>query len=74
VPAYSNGVDAVNFRNVRESRSLNLDDQIANKAASKTVEIKAVAGNKNVGDEEGDAVVSNPFSGFSSVTLKHDDC
>ena len=72
VPAYSNGVDAVNFRNVRESRSLNLDDQ-GNDTKAKPAVIKAVAGQKNVGDEEGDAVVSNPFSGFSSVTLKHDD-
>ncbi|GAC94623.1 likely protein kinase [Pseudozyma hubeiensis SY62] len=72
VPAYSNGVDAVNFRNVRESRSLNLDDQ-GNETRAKPAVIKAVAGQKNVGDEEGDAVVSNPFSGFSSVTLKHDD-
>lgn len=72
VPAYSNGVDAVNFRNVRESRSLNLDDQ-GNDTRAKPAVIKAVAGQKNVGDEEGDAVVSNPFSGFSSVTLKHDD-
>ncbi|GAK66859.1 pkinase-domain-containing protein [Moesziomyces antarcticus] len=73
VPAYSNGVDAVNFRNVRESRSLNLDDQGNETKAAKPAVIKAVAGQKNVGDEEGDAVVSNPFSGFSSVTLKHDD-
>ena len=73
VPAYSNGVDAVNFRNVRESRSLNLDDQGNEVRVKQPAEIKAVAGQKNVGDEEGDAVVSNPFSGFSSVTLKHDD-
>ncbi|KAJ1018722.1 hypothetical protein NDA13_006409 [Ustilago tritici] len=73
VPAFSNGVDAVNFRNVRESRSLDLDHQGDNKKPAKTVEMKAVAGQKNVGDEEGDVVVSNPFSGFSSVTLKHDD-
>ncbi|EST08204.1 Protein kinase domain protein [Kalmanozyma brasiliensis GHG001] len=73
VPAYSNGVDAVNFRNVRESRSLDLDDQGKNGKAKPPAEIKAVAGQKNVNDEEGDAVVSNPFSGFSSVTLKHDD-
>ncbi|PWZ02024.1 putative ser/thr protein kinase [Testicularia cyperi] len=72
VPAYSNGVDAVNFRNVRESRSLDLDDQGAKKG-QKTVEIKATAGKKDVGDEEGDAVVSNPFSGFSSVTRKLDE-
>ena len=67
VPAFSNGLDAINFRNVRESRSLNLDSQ----TTTKTGDIKATAGKKNVGDEDGDAVVSNPFSGFSSVTLQH---
>lgn len=76
VPAYSNGLDAINFRTVRESKSLNLDDH--NVSSSKDqdgkatgVEMKAIAGKKGAHDEEGDAVVSNPFSGFSSVTLFH---
>lgn len=71
VPAFSNGLDAINFRTVRESRSLNLDGQ--GSGTPKTAEIRATAGKKGVGDEEGDAVVANPFSGFSSVTLHHDD-
>ncbi|SPO39227.1 probable ser/thr protein kinase [Pseudozyma flocculosa] len=75
VPAFSNGLDAINFRTVRESRSLNLDGQTTTKSGAGASggggEIRATAGKKNVGDEEGDAVVANPFSGFSSVTLMH---
>jgi protein-serine/threonine kinase len=81
VPAYSNGLDAINFRTVRESKSLNLDDQNLTKQVSKTFkssklangEIKAVAGKQNAQDEEGDPVIANPFSGFNSVTLFHAD-
>ena len=77
VPAYSNGLDAINFRNVRESRSLNLDNHVtASKVkvgAKGDVEIRAVAGKKGAHDEDGDAVVSNPFSGFNSVTLLHQE-
>ncbi|MCO5613552.1 hypothetical protein L7F22_067829 [Adiantum nelumboides] len=76
VPAYSNGLDAINFRNVRESRSLNLDNHVTAskvKGAKGDVEIRAVAGKKGAHDEDGDAVVSNPFSGFNSVTLLHQE-
>jgi protein-serine/threonine kinase len=83
VPADSNGSDAVNFRNVKESRSLNLDHQgdgnaavspSTNKASrNKPAEVRAVAGKKGITDEAGDAVEGNPFSGFSSITLQHDD-
>lgn len=88
VPANSNGIDAVNFRNVKESRSLNLDHQgdgrgdgngtnwakyKSSSKGSKPTEVRAVAGKSGVQDEDGDAVGSNPFSGFSSMTLKHDD-
>lgn len=81
VPAYSNGLDAINFRTVRESKSLNLDDQNLTKQASKfnksTIlpngDIKAVAGKKGAHDEDGDAVVANPFSGFNSVTRFHQE-
>ncbi|CAO1613611.1 unnamed protein product [Parajaminaea phylloscopi] len=82
VPAYSNGLDAINFRNVRESKSLQLDRQVASppvKGASdpptsshKTV-MTAVAGKKGQVEEAGDAVESNPFSGFNSVTLHHSE-
>ncbi|PWN21520.1 Pkinase-domain-containing protein, partial [Microstroma glucosiphilum] len=84
VPAYSNGLDAINFRNVRESRSLNLDRQqgstvkapaVAATAgalptSAKTV-MTAVAGKKGQVEEAGDAVEANPFSGFNSITLQH---
>lgn len=82
VPAYSNGLDAINFRTVRESKSLNLDDQnLTRQVNSKTNkgsnlakgDIKAVAGKSGAQDEEGDAVVANPFSGFNSVTLFHQE-
>lgn len=75
VPAFSNGLDAINFRNVRESRSLNLDGQGTEPKPAKVpkaTEIKATAG-KKVQDEDGDAVVANPFSGFNSVTLFHQE-
>ncbi|PWN49425.1 Pkinase-domain-containing protein [Violaceomyces palustris] len=75
VPAFSNGLDAINFRTVRESKSLNLDSQQASDVAKKVGaagDIKATVGKKHVGDEEGDAVGANPFSGFSSVTLHHE--
>lgn len=74
VPAYSNGLDAINFRNVRESRSLNLDRQTPSQSGSgsggKTV-MTAVAGKKGQVEEAGDAVEANPFSGFNSITLEH---
>lgn len=81
VPAYSNGLDAINFRNVRESKSLQLDRQVASHAngsadqtasKNKTV-MTAVAGKKGQVEEAGDAVESNPFSGFNSVTLHHSE-
>ncbi|UZJ54980.1 hypothetical protein CBS101457_004300 [Exobasidium rhododendri] len=81
VPAYSNGLDAINFRAVRESKSLNLDTHnvTTTNGATKSVKsttttnggMKAVAGKKGAHDEDGDAVVANPFSGFNSVTLFH---
>ena len=127
IPADSNGADAINFRNVKESRSLNLDHQGDGKSIerngtgngtggsssgnksksgaqsqsngggqqahhsqhaasssgggvpgsgpgrSKPAEVKAAAGKHGIRDEDGDAVESNPFSGFSSMTLQHDD-
>lgn len=80
VPAFSNGLDAINFRTVRESRSLNLDGQggsgfgsPSSKKDPKSDVIRAKAGKNNVGDEEGDAVVANPFSEFNSVTLHHSE-
>jgi len=97
VPAYSNGQDAINFRSVRESKSLNLDRQGGPGANGKSGgggqhktgghkdangnaagagsggEFKAVAGKPGLTEEDGDAVSSNPFSGFSSITRLHAD-
>jgi protein-serine/threonine kinase len=58
-----NGIDTINFRTLRESRSLDLDNQIV-----------AVAGSKSAaeGHDESDVVVADPFDGFTSVTLHHD--
>ncbi len=88
IPANSAAADAINFRNVKESRSLNLDHQgdgrsngekqggssSKSKGSRKNPqEVRTAAGKKGVHDEDGDAVESNPFSGFSSITLKHGD-
>ncbi|KAK0552458.1 serine/threonine protein kinase, AGC [Tilletia horrida] len=102
VPAYSNGLDAINFRSVRESKSLNLDRQggvpsdaqqqanggggtkkhhhhqshqkgVGSTASGKSGDIKAGAGKPGLTDEDDDAVSSNPFSGFSSITRLHAD-
>lgn len=43
VPAYSNGLDAINFRNVRESKSLNLDRQDPAQQAAAVAQSQAVA-------------------------------
>jgi hypothetical protein len=58
-----NGIDTINFRTLRESRSLDLDNQIV-----------AVAGSKLAveGQDESDVVIADPFDGFTSVTLHHD--
>lgn len=63
VPATSNGVDTINFRPLRESKSLDLDGQI-----------KAVAGSRTAhhGESADDSVVPDPFSDFTSITRSHD--
>lgn len=44
VPAYSNGLDAINFRNVRESKSLQLDRQLPSTSAPPSKDRSASAG------------------------------
>lgn len=76
IPNASNGLDAINFRNVRESRSLDLSNQhVINKPKIKPQgETKGAAVNKkDTHHEDGEAAESNPFSGFSSVTLLHEE-
>ena len=65
VPATSNGVDAVNFRSIRESQSLQLEG-----VAGQFVAAGAKSTSDGLGavpDGEQDA-----FEGFSSMTLKYD--
>jgi len=61
-----NGIDTINFRAIRDSKSIDWDDQI-----------RAVAGSPNAhtpGGHEADGN-ENPFSEFSSVTRHHvEDC
>lgn len=71
VPATSNGVDAVNFRSIRESQSLQLELQGV--AGAGVAASQASPGLQST--EDGMDVVaaeSDLFKGFSSVTLKYD--
>lgn len=65
VPATSNGVDAVNFRSIRESQSLQLEG-----VAGQPI----ISGAKSGGDGQGGLPDSeqDAFEGFSSMTLKYD--
>ena len=68
VPATSNGVDAVNFRSIRDSQSLQLETQGATGSP-----LPGTPGLRGMDDgllppaDERDL-----FGAFSSVTLKHD--
>lgn len=72
MPTASNGIDAVNFRQMHESTSLNLEKQ--------SIHIKGVAGSSvpgtpGLGGEDG--LEPSPqgvdeFSAFSSITLQYD--
>jgi protein-serine/threonine kinase len=56
VPAATNGLDTVNFRNMKDSKSLDLDGQMRGKAGK--------AGTTDDGED--------PFVDFSSLTRQHD--
>jgi len=69
IPSSSNGLDAVNFRHLKESNSLHLDDQLTGVAG---------AGMHSIGlgtpglDDGLDVPDGDLFTGFSSVTLHYD--
>ncbi|KAG5220881.1 Pkinase-domain-containing protein [Salix suchowensis] len=64
IPSSSNGVDAVNFRQLKESRSLHFEDQILSMASSTP---------GTPGEEGGSPTQTGDlFGAFSSVTLHHD--
>ncbi|KAF8528903.1 Pkinase-domain-containing protein [Hysterangium stoloniferum] len=74
VPAASNGVDAVNFRNLRESASLDFERQIVGVVAGAVGvgHMPGTPGTPGLGGDDGLDVAEDLFEGFSSVTLKHD--
>lgn len=66
MPSSSNGLDAVNFRHLKESNSLHLEDQLTGVAG-------AGVGSGTPGlDDELDGPEGDLFTGFSSVTLHYD--
>ncbi|KAH9943076.1 Pkinase-domain-containing protein [Epithele typhae] len=72
VPTASNGVDAVNFRQMHESTSLNLERQMPIKGVAGS----SVPGSPGMPTDDGlDTVPSqvvDEFSAFSSITLQYD--
>ena len=75
VPTASNGVDAVNFRQMNESTSLQLEKQ-SSLTPIKAVAGSALPGSPGLGDHDGLDPVSprtfDEFSAFSSITLQYD--
>lgn len=64
MPSSSKGHDTVNFRNLKESNSLHLEDQI--------VSVAGVPSNQAGMDEGIQADGTDLFGAFSSVTLHYD--
>ncbi|KAM5535649.1 hypothetical protein V8D89_010636 [Ganoderma adspersum] len=75
VPTASNGVDAVNFRQMNESTSLQLEKQTS-LTPIKAVAGSALPGSPGLGEHDGLDPVSprtfDEFSAFSSITLQYD--
>ncbi|KAH8925235.1 Pkinase-domain-containing protein [Atractiella rhizophila] len=63
IPTASNGIDTVNFRTIRDSKSMDFETHITAKAGARA---------DGQRESEHDAVVPNPFGEFSSMTLEHD--
>lgn len=73
VPTASNGIDAVNFRQMHESMSLQLEKQSSSNI--KGVAGSSVPGTPGLGGDDG--LEPSPqgvdeFSAFSSITLQYD--
>lgn len=69
VPSSTNGIDAVNFRQMKESNSLHLEDQIIAVAG------RGVSNGPNtpgLGVDDGMDADTDLFGAFSSVTLRYD--
>lgn len=69
MPSSSNGLDAVNFRHLKESNSLQLEDQLTGVAGA----AMGYPGPGTPGLDDGlDVPDGDLFGGFSSVTLHYD--
>ena len=64
VPHDSRGIDTVNFRNVKESESVDL-------SGSRAMNLKGVPLDSGLATPGAD--IADPFLEFNSVTLHHDD-
>lgn len=65
MPCLSNGLDAVNFRHLKESNSLHLEEQFMG--------VDSTPGTPGILlDDELDLPEGDLFEGFSSVTLHYD--
>jgi protein-serine/threonine kinase len=65
IPHQGRGIDTVNFRNVKESQSVDI-------SAAKVKNLKGVPLDSGLATPGADEVVDDPFSEFNSVTLHHD--
>jgi protein-serine/threonine kinase len=72
VPSSSNGIDAVNFRQMKESNSLHLDEQIIQGVAGAGVTPSPSTPGLTA-DDGMDAADADLFGAFSSVTLHYDE-
>jgi len=64
VPNQGRGIDTVNFRNVKESESVDI-------SGSRQIGLKGVPLESGLATPGGEVV--DPFEEFNSVTLHHDD-
>lgn len=64
VPHQGRGIDTVNFRNVKESESVDL-------SGSRPMQLKGVPLDSGLATPGGDITI-DPFEEFNSVTLHHD--
>lgn len=71
IPNQGRGIDTVNFRNVKESHSVDMGNEVVNKgfavSASKMKGVPLDSGLDTPGGE-----IADPFEEFNSVTLHHD--
>jgi protein-serine/threonine kinase len=74
VPETSNGVDAINFRNIRESNSLNLEgaDVMIQGIAGAGAVPGTPGGLRGMDDGLEPPAEEDAFYSFNSITLRHD--